>query len=289
MAIHDCAQLAGFSLMMLGLASACSAASEPVKPPEGNSTATAVTTAPSASASVSLAPTASAVASAEPVPTAPPPPPKPTAQGKCQPGMSEFGGGKFKSTYYRQALSVEPFCLDNNLATTDEYTACIDSGKCDNGAVHACDPSTYKKEGRGNLPMICVDFDQAARYCKAQGKRVVSDLEWEWAARGGEEALSYPWGNDAPGEQLCWSGKEKRTMPCPVGTFAQGKAGVFDLVGNIYQWTTTTNDSTGSFRIGRGGSWKDGVPKQVAIAHHGGFKKTYRCGFLGIRCSTAVP
>ncbi len=286
MARLECAR---FSLMMLGLASsACSAASEPVKPPEPT-TAAATAVAPLATASASVTPTASAVASAEPVPTAPPLPPKPTAQGKCQTGMSEFSGGKFKSTYYRQELSVEPFCLDNNLATTDEYTACIDSGKCDKSAVHACDPSTYKIEGRGNLPMICVDFDQAARYCKAQGKRVVSDLEWEWAARGGEEALSYPWGNEEPAEQLCWSGKEKRATPCPVGTFAQGKAGVFDLVGNIYQWTTTTNDSTGSFRIGRGGSWKDGAPKQVAIAHHGGFKKTYRCGFLGIRCSTAVP
>ncbi len=235
-----------------------------------------------ASAAPSAAPaTSSAMASAIPA--------KPTSQGKCPAGMAEFGGGKFKSTYYRTEMAVEPFCMDANLATTDEYTACIGTGKCDKFAVHACDPSTFEKEGRGKLPMICVDFNQADRYCKAQNKRLVSDLEWEWAARGGDAAQSYPWGNDAPAEQLCWSGKEKRTMPCPIATFEQGKPGVFDLAGNIYQWTTTTNDSTGTFRVGRGGSWKDTKPEQVAIANRGGFKTTYRCGFLGIRCATAVP
>jgi formylglycine-generating enzyme required for sulfatase activity len=241
----------------------------------------------------SSAPTANADAPAEAATasasaaTAPPAPP--SSQGKCPAGMAEFSGGKFKSSYYRAELSVEPFCLDMNLATTAEYKTCVDSGKCDKGAVHACDPSTWNIEGRESLPMICVDFGQAERYCKAQGKRIVSDLEWEWAARGGDAAQTYPWGPDAPADQLCWSGKEKRTTPCPVGKYAQGKAGVFDLAGNIYQWTTTTNDSTGSYRVGRGGSWKDTKPEQVAVTNRGGFKNTYRCGFLGIRCSAPVP
>jgi sulfatase modifying factor 1 len=267
----------------------CSGASDAPKPsaaeppPPVATDAVAAPAPPSAGASAS-APTASTSASAPPAEPA-----KPSSQGKCPAGMAEFSGGKFKSSYYRAELSVAPFCLDMNLATTDEYKACVESGKCDKSAVHACDPSTWNIEGRGNLPMICVDFMQAERYCKAQGKRIVSDLEWEWAARVGDEARAYPWGSEAPGEQLCWSGKEKRTTPCPVGTYAQGPAGVFDLVGNIYQWTTTTNDSTGSYRVGRGGSWKDTKPEQVAVTNRGGFKNTYRCGFLGIRCSAPVP
>jgi sulfatase modifying factor 1 len=203
--------------------------------------------------------------------------------------MAEVGGGKFKSSYYRAEMTVEPFCIDRNIATTDEYTACVDSGKCDKNAVHACDPSTFGKEGRGKLPMICVDFMQAERYCKAQGKRIVSDVEWEWAARNGDEARPFPWGSDPPADQLCWSGKEKRTTPCPVATYPANPHGIFDLAGNIYQWTTTTNDTTGTFRGGRGGSWKDASPEIVKTTHRFGFKNTYRCGFLGIRCSTAVP
>jgi formylglycine-generating enzyme required for sulfatase activity len=267
----------------------CSGSGEVAREPVQTATAReepAPTATPVATASASAEPAPSATPSAAPKAVASAPP---SFQGKCPAGMIEHGGGKFKSTYYRAELSVEPFCLDANLTSTDEYTACVESGKCDKGAVHACDPSTFNVEGRGKLPMICVDFMQAERYCKAQGKRVVSDLEWEWAARGGEEGREYPWGSEPPAEQLCWSGKEKRTMPCPVGTYAQGPKGVFDLVGNIYQWTTTTNDTVGTFRVGRGGSWKDGKADQVAVKRSGGFKNTYRCGFLGIRCSLPVP
>ena len=175
------------------------------------------------------------------------------------------------------------------LITADEYKACVDAGQCDKSAVHACDPSTWAIADRGKMPMICIDFMQAERYCKAQNKRLVSDLEWEWAARGGDEARQHPWGNDAPADQLCWGGKEKRTTPCPVASYPAGPHGIHDLVGNVYQWTTTTNDSVSTFRGGRGGSWKDAAPELFTTKHRSGFKNTYRCGFLGIRCATAVP
>jgi formylglycine-generating enzyme required for sulfatase activity len=203
--------------------------------------------------------------------------------------MVEIGGARFKSSYYRAEMSVAPYCIDKNLTTTDEYKACVDAGACDKSAVHACDPKTWEVEGRGQMPMICVDFQQAERFCKWKGKRIVSDLEWEWVARAGDEARVHPWGSDPPADQLCWSGKEKRTTPCPVGAYPAGPHGIFDLVGNVYQWTTTTNDVSGTFRGGRGGSWKDAAPELFKTSHRSGFKNTYRCGFLGIRCSTAVP
>ena len=250
------------------------------EPPPTAIAAPPTTSAPAAPPA-SAAPSAGASALASATPAAP--------KSRCPAGMAEVGGGKFKSSYYRADMTVAPFCIDVNLTTTAAYAACVDSGKCDKTALGACDPSSYKVDGRDDWPMICVDFGQAEKFCTAQGKHIVSDVEWEWAARGGDEALTYPWGADPPGDQLCWSGTEKRTTPCPVGKYPPNKSGIFDLAGNINQWTTTTNDSIGSFRVGRGGSWKDGVPKQVAVTAHGGFKNTYRCGFLGIRCSQAVP
>ena len=280
---------------------AAPASPEPSAPTAASATASALAPA-TATASAAVLPaapappnamataTATASALANAMPPAPAAEPvKPSARGRCPAGMTEFGGGKFKSTYYRVEQPVSPFCLDDNLTTAEQYTACVASGGCDKTAVHACDPSTFGVEGREKYPMTCVDFPQAERYCKAQGKRLVSDLEWEWAARGGDEGRAYPWGADAPGEQLCWSGKAQRKTPCPVGTYAQGDKGVFDLVGNVGQWTTTTNDSTSSFRGARGGSWKDGLPAQVAVKARGGFKATYRCGFVGIRCAAPLP
>ncbi len=285
-------RVAGLALVLAGPALvACGGAGDaPPSSPGGSSPAVAAA-APAATPSSDAPPPAAASAppaASAPAPVAASAPPPPPAS-KCPPGMAEVGGGKFKSSYYRAEMSVEPFCIDKNITTATEYTACVDSGKCDKSAVHACDPSTFNVADRGNMPMICVDFGQAERYCKAQGKRLISDLEWEWAARNGEEARPFPWGTEAPAEQLCWSGKAKRNTPCPIGSYAPGPHGINDLVGNVYQWTTTTNDTTGTFRGGRGGSWKDASPELVKTTHRFGFKNTYRCGFLGIRCSTAVP
>lgn len=278
------------SLVALALGATACGASDPAPagPPDVAATAPATTATPAPIATEAPLASAAPTTSASAAPAAPPAPP--SARGRCPEKMVEVAGGKFKSSYYRAELPVESFCIDENLITTAEYTACVDGGKCDKTAVHACDPKTFGVEGRGDMPMICVDFDQSDRYCKAQGKRLVSDLEWEWAARGGEDARIYPWGNDPPSDQLCWSGGgQKRTTPCPSSTYAQGNAKIFDLAGNVLQWTTTTNDSTGSFRVGRGGSWKDGKAELVTITRRGGFKNTYRCGFLGIRCASAVP
>jgi sulfatase modifying factor 1 len=271
-------------LVALGVA-ACGGASDAAQPTGAAQAAPPPAPAPPPAApapAAAPAPPPAATASAAP---APPPPPA----SKCPAGMAEVTGGKFKSSYYRTEMTVAPSCIDKNMVTTDEYTACVDAGKCDKSAIHACDPSTYKVEGRGKMPMICVDFIQAEKYCKEQGKRLVSDLEWEWAARNGDEARVYPWGSEPPADQLCWGGKEKRKTPCDVGSYPANPFGLHDLVGNIYQWTTTTNDASGTFRGGRGGSWKDAAPELFKVSHRFGFKNTYRCGFLGIRCATSLP
>jgi formylglycine-generating enzyme required for sulfatase activity len=80
-------------------------------------------------------------------------------------------------------------------------------------------------------------------------------------------------------------------MPCEVGAFPGGDSpqGVKDLLGNVFEWTTTKNDATSSFRMVRGGSWKDGDKPLFNVARQGAFKTTYRCGFGGVRCVKPAP
>jgi formylglycine-generating enzyme required for sulfatase activity len=238
---------------------------------------------PGASATPSATPTATPAATSTAAASAP-------NTGGCPAGMVRIQGGSFKIAALKTEAKVKDYCLDVNEVTADLYAACVQTKACSDNLTKICEPSTYGVAGNGNMPMVCVDFPQATAYCKAQNKRLPTGEEWEWAARGGAEGRTYPWGNDAPAEQLCWSGKTKREGPCPVGSFP-GNAnpqGVLDLSGNVFEWTTTGNDLVSTTRFGRGGSWRDSAD-EVKAGKTGPFKVNYRCGFLGIRCAISAP
>ncbi|WP_437641754.1 formylglycine-generating enzyme family protein [Sorangium sp. So ce854] len=206
----------------------------------------------------------------------------------CPEGMARVPGGSFVMGPLKVKATVGDLCMDRTEVTADAYAACVTSGKCtDTFANCAKEASTYGVAGKEKQPMVCVDFAQAQAYCAAQGKRLPRDDEWEWAARGGEAARPYPWGDEAPKDQLCWSGGGAvRKTACDVGSFPAGAnpQGIQDLAGNVFEWTTSANDGSGKMRVARGGSWRDGIPPLVRTARPGGFEATYRCGFLGIRC-----
>jgi formylglycine-generating enzyme required for sulfatase activity len=95
------------------------------------------------------------------------------------------------------------------------------------------------------LPMdwpVYVSHDEASAYAKWAGKELPSEAEWHRAAlgsRGGSER-AYPWGSDAP---LARHGNFdfERWEPVPTGSYAAGRSdfGVFDLMGNGWEWTRT--------------------------------------------------
>jgi formylglycine-generating enzyme required for sulfatase activity len=207
--------------------------------------------------------------------------------------MAYIPGGEFVfgATKKEQAkVTVQPFCIDVSETTADAYDACVKAGKCDATRLGVCDPSTYGKEGRGKMPMVCVDFPQAEKYCAAQDKRLLTAEEWEWAARGASATSNHPWGEGEVDDQVCWSGKSARSVPCDVGSFPKGDSpqGVHDLLGGVREWTTTKTDGVSSNRYARGGSWTDNNKALFDVSHHGIFKASYRCGFVGIRCAKAA-
>jgi formylglycine-generating enzyme required for sulfatase activity len=271
------------ALALLAVA-ACAAPPAPVPAPVVPTGA-----APAVTAAVTAAPPApTAIASAAPVASATPAAPA----SPCPEGMAYLPAGEYVfGQTAKQTVKVAAFCLDLNEVSTDAYTACVKGGKCDGGYTTVCDPSTAGKDGRGKMPMVCVDFPQADRYCAAQGKRLPSTEEWEWAARGASASAPHPWGDADLGDQICWSGKAKRELPCEIGSFPGGDSpqGVHDLLGGVFEWTTSSADATSVNRIVRGGSWKDGDKPLFAVARQGVFKTTYRCGFVGIRCAQAAP
>ena len=150
-----------------------------------------------------------------------------------EPGHSADEGPQHTVTIAR------PFAVGRFAVTFDEWDACAADGGC-NG---------YKPSdegwGRGRRPVINVSWDDAKAYVawlsKKTGKsyRLLSGAEYEYATRAGTQT-AYPWGNaigtNNANCHACGSQWDAR-QTAPVGSFAANGFGLYDMVGNVREWT----------------------------------------------------
>jgi formylglycine-generating enzyme required for sulfatase activity len=244
----------------------------------------------SAVASPSAAPrssAASAVASATPT----------KAEPSCPEGMAPIPGGEFwvgsePSEHFssdespRFLTQLAPFCLDLTEVTARDYAQCVERG--------ACRPASTRRvlcnaghADRADHPINCVTYALAETYCTSRGARLPSEPEWEYAARGGDRYLLYPWGEGSPDGRACW----KHNGTCPVKTFAAGAFGLFDISGNVWEWTDSWYGAypwpleRGFAKVYRGGSFSRRFEKWMHTRLRDRARPEEAGSHLGFRCA----
>lgn len=196
------------------------------------------------------------------------------------------------------SVSVEAFELDVTEVTVAAYQDCVDRGACTAGEAADYDARCNTgMTGRENHPINCVDWEQASRYCEWGGKRLPSEEEWEYAARGTDNRV-YPWGDAQPDDdRLCWSGDmTDRDQTCVVGEFSRGDSpfGIKDMAGNVWEWTASgysadyASGRADESRVIRGGSWYSRRTAYERAAFRMPEDPVYRMPDSGFRCARDV-
>jgi len=181
-------------------------------------------------------------------------------------------GHKPSESPQHQVTIANAFAVSKFELTFAGWDACAAHGDCD---PRVSDGGF----GRGAQPVINVTWRDARQYAawlaNVTGKpyRLLSEAEYEYAARAGSQT-AYPWGAEiAAGHANCidcggqWNGKQ----PAPVGAFAANAFGLYDMIGNVWEWVEDCGheDYTGAprdgaawgaekncgSRVARGGTW----------------------------------
>tara|TARA_B100000809_G_scaffold125817_1_gene124059 strand:+ start:264 stop:1004 length:741 start_codon:yes stop_codon:yes gene_type:complete len=166
------------------------------------------------------------------------------------------GSDKFVDERPSGNIYLDAFFIDRFEVTQKEFKK-----------VMNVNPSEFRGE---NLPVDRVDWYQARDYCNKSGKRLPTEAEWEKSARYGSESQYY-WGEEADDSYAWhWDNSDRKTHP--VGEKKPNKLGLYDIAGNVWEWTVDWYDQNyyqtrssnnpkspfnGKHRVLRGGSFMD--------------------------------
>jgi len=190
-------------------------------------------------------------------------------------------------------VSLDPFWLDRTEVTSAQFARFVRAG-----GYRPQGEWQREAGGKDQHPVVFVTWHDAVAYCRWAGKRLPTEAEWEYAARGAD-GRKYPWGNAWDESRARFSEKRGSETTAPVGSYPTGASpfGVLDLAGNVWEWTSSlykpypyvTGDARGDLaptgsRVVRGGSWGDD-PGDLRSTYRAWLDPASRFNVLGFRCA----
>ncbi|PYS52602.1 MAG: hypothetical protein DMG13_15840 [Acidobacteria bacterium] len=210
---------------------------------------------------------------------------------------------------------LDAFSIDKYEVTNTDYARFVE-------ATGARPPWHWPQgkipNGEEKFPVYNVNWFEATDYCKWAGKRLPTEAEWEKAARGGLDRNHYAWGDDTidkSNEQALLSPQSAlrnsatpvpatlgRPRPNPVGSFAPNGYGLYDIIGNVMEWTNDWYDNnyypfmpkrnprgpeTGRYKSVRGAGFADqgGHGEEKLVDYRNFSDPDTRMTTIGFRCA----
>lgn len=195
-----------------------------------------------------------------------------------------------------KTVRIKKFYIDKYPVTNADYKTFIDKS-----GYKPSDTANYLKlwkngtfpEKKKDEPVVYISLDDAKAYCKWAGKRLLTEIEWQYAAQG-SDGREYPWGNNF-NEKNC---NNKSDAITNVNKYPAGASpfGVMDMIGNVWQMTNDTwFNGNNYFTMLKGGSYY--YPTSSMWYIQGGPQKVNnhqmwlhvspsldRCSTVGFRC-----
>jgi formylglycine-generating enzyme required for sulfatase activity/parvulin-like peptidyl-prolyl isomerase len=199
-------------------------------------------------------------------------------------------GSYIKKTYHK--VRLKPFYIDRYEVTYKAYKEFLDA------TGHRQLPEWIEEFIPGDdYPVVGVSWDDADAYCKWQDKRLPTQDEWEFAARG-KDRRNYPWGNKQPdgkngnfadiNSDVPWKNElydDGYKFLAPVTSYPEGATpeGVYNLGGNVKEWTQTVNWKNRT-AITKGGSFKNAFDDMLSADQRASKLDTID-NTIGFRCA----
>jgi len=241
--------------------------------------------------------------------------------GKNVPHMSDLlAMWWFGDEIPRHTVEVDAFYLDTHEVTNRRFSQFVEEAGYDTQG----DWQQYATEGREDHPVVAVSWHDAKAYAEWAGKRLPTEAEWEYAARGGQDVQWFPWG-DSP-DTTCanygWRADETiitgipklfglvTVQTRPVGCYPSNGFGLYDMCGNVREWCADERTpypggpeedwiytQFGPFgedeepfygKATRGGSWDDPNPVFIRINDREGRDPEESEYSLGFRCAKSI-
>ena len=218
----------------------------------------------------------------------------------------------------KHTVEVKPFYLDVHEVTNRQFEQFVQ----ETGYHAHRDWQKYNTPDRLDHPVVSVDWYDARAYAEWSGKRLPTEAEWEYAAKGGMDVKWFPWGDIPSSTQANYRHQGEsffaglvrlvglRKMGTkPAGSYPPNGFGLYDMIGNVSEWCEDNREPYpggptddwlysryGPYKkakpiygkVVRGGSWESPNPVFIRLTNRSGFSPDSYSNCRGFRCAKSV-